>query len=207
VRLDPSTPGDYVRARVLVPRNPGVTWEPTLPPPTLADPLLPLCFAATPSCPSFGHRPSLSFSPQVLAVAHHTSLAPISSSPRCNPSPLLSPSCWCNLQLEFWWEEEGRRKGRTQVDLVVIFLFVLQFIWSSVHLCDSVDMLSRIFVGGRTTVVLVVSVNFAGLISGNHYENHVEICHIFPRSTYVFDSEVYFRRYCILNSARLLSKN
>jgi hypothetical protein len=57
--------------------------------------VLPLCFAATPSCPSFGHRPSLSFSPQVLAVAHHTSLAPISSSPRCNPSPLLSPSCWC----------------------------------------------------------------------------------------------------------------
>jgi hypothetical protein len=25
VRLGPSTPGDYVRARVLVPRNPGVT--------------------------------------------------------------------------------------------------------------------------------------------------------------------------------------
>jgi hypothetical protein len=28
VRLGPSTPGDYVRARVLVPRNPGVTWAP-----------------------------------------------------------------------------------------------------------------------------------------------------------------------------------
>jgi hypothetical protein len=25
VRLGPSTPGDYVRAQVLVPRNPGVT--------------------------------------------------------------------------------------------------------------------------------------------------------------------------------------
>ena len=25
MRLGPSTPGDYVRARVLVPRNPGVT--------------------------------------------------------------------------------------------------------------------------------------------------------------------------------------
>jgi hypothetical protein len=25
VRLGPSTPGDYVRARALVPRNPGVT--------------------------------------------------------------------------------------------------------------------------------------------------------------------------------------
>jgi hypothetical protein len=28
VRLGPSTPGDYVRARILVPRNPGVTDEP-----------------------------------------------------------------------------------------------------------------------------------------------------------------------------------
>jgi hypothetical protein len=28
VRLGPSTPGDYVRARVLVPRNPGVTVRP-----------------------------------------------------------------------------------------------------------------------------------------------------------------------------------
>jgi hypothetical protein len=30
VRLGPSTPGDYVRARVLVPRNPGVTLHPLL---------------------------------------------------------------------------------------------------------------------------------------------------------------------------------
>jgi hypothetical protein len=29
VRLGPSTPGDYVRARVLVPRNPGVTVMPS----------------------------------------------------------------------------------------------------------------------------------------------------------------------------------
>jgi hypothetical protein len=28
VRLGPSTPGDYVRARVLVPQNPGVTPGP-----------------------------------------------------------------------------------------------------------------------------------------------------------------------------------
>jgi hypothetical protein len=90
---------------------------------------------------------------------------------------------------------------------VVIFLFVLQFIWSSVHLCYSVEVLSRIFVGGQTTVVLVVSGNFSGVISDNRCENHVEFCHIFPRSTCAFDSEVYFRRYRILNSARLLSKN
>jgi hypothetical protein len=31
VRLGPSTPGDYVRARVLVPRNPGVTSSAIIP--------------------------------------------------------------------------------------------------------------------------------------------------------------------------------
>jgi hypothetical protein len=43
MRLGPSTPGDYVRARVLVPRNPGVTaaelqatpWPPSYKPPQL----------------------------------------------------------------------------------------------------------------------------------------------------------------------------
>jgi hypothetical protein len=98
------------------------------------------------------------------------------------------------------------REGKTQDDLVVVFLFVLQFISSSVRLCDSVEVLSRIFVGERTAVVLVVYGNFAEVISGNHCENKVELCHIFPRSIYVFDSDVYFRRYHILNSARLLSK-
>jgi hypothetical protein len=68
-------------------------------------------------------------------------------------------------------------------------------------------VLSRFFVGGRTVVVLVGSGNFVGVISGNNCENHVDLCHIFPRSTYAFDLEVYFRRYRILNSARLLSKN
>jgi hypothetical protein len=45
------------------------------------------------------------------------------------------------------------------------------------------------------------------VISGNHCENNVELCHIFPKSTYALDSEVYFRRYCFLNPTRLLSKN
>jgi hypothetical protein len=49
--------------------------------------------------------------------------------------------------------------------------------------------------------------DFTGVISCNHYENHVEFCHIFPWSTYAFDSVVYSRRYRILNSAKLLSKN
>jgi hypothetical protein len=63
------------------------------------------------------------------------------------------------------------------------------------------------FVGGQTTVVLLVSEDFAWVISGNHCENHVDLCHIFLNSTYALDSDAYFRRYRILNSPRLLSKN
>jgi hypothetical protein len=65
-------------------------------------------------------------------------------------------------------------------------------------------VLSKNFVGGRTTVVLVISRNFRGLISGNQWENHVEIFHTFPTSTYVLDSELYFRRYRCLNPGMLL---
>jgi hypothetical protein len=68
-------------------------------------------------------------------------------------------------------------------------------------------VLSRIFVGGRTAAVLVVSGDFSWVISGNQWENHVELCHTFPMSTYALDSELYFRRYRCLNLARLLSKN
>jgi hypothetical protein len=53
-----------------------------------------------------------------------------------------------SLQLENWWEEEEMREGRTQGDLVVIFVFVLQFIWLSVHLGELVEVLSRFLVVG-----------------------------------------------------------
>jgi hypothetical protein len=65
-------------------------------------------------------------------------------------------------------------------------------------------VLSRNFVGGRTVVVLVISGNFRGLISGNQWEKHVEIFHTFPMSTYALDSELYFRRYRCLNPGMLL---
>jgi hypothetical protein len=61
-------------------------------------------------------------------------------------------------------------------------------------------------VGGRTAVVLVISGNFCGLISGNQWENHVDLCHTFSTSTYALDSELYFRRYHCLNPGMLLSK-
>jgi hypothetical protein len=51
VRLGPSTPGDYVRARVLVPRNPGVNYPSycMYPRPTIRA----LCLTATPCSSRF----------------------------------------------------------------------------------------------------------------------------------------------------------
>jgi hypothetical protein len=68
-------------------------------------------------------------------------------------------------------------------------------------------VLSRNFVGGRTAVVLVVSGNFFWVISGNQWENHVELFHTFPMSTYALDSKLYFKKYRSLNPGMLLSKN
>jgi hypothetical protein len=65
-------------------------------------------------------------------------------------------------------------------------------------------VLSRNFVGGRTAVVLTISGNFRGLISGNQWENHVDLFHTFPTSTYALDLELYFRRYRCLNPGMLL---
>jgi hypothetical protein len=84
---------------------------------------------------------------------------------------------------------------------------VLQSNWLFVYLCESVEVLSRNFVGGRTAVVLSVSGDFLWVISGNHCDNQVELFHSFPKSTYALNSEVYFRSYRCLNPARLLSKN
>ena len=83
---------------------------------------------------------------------------------------------------------------------------MLQSIGLCVYLCESVEVLSRNFVSGWTAVVLRISENFSWAISGDQWENHVELCHTFPTSTYALDSELYFRRYCCLNPGMLLSK-
>ena len=83
---------------------------------------------------------------------------------------------------------------------------MLQSNWLHVYLCDLVEVLSRNLVGGRTAVVLGISENFSWAISGVQWENHVELCHTFPTSTYALDSELYFRRYRCLNPGMLLSK-
>ena len=48
----------------------------------------------------------------------------------------------------------------------------------------------QIFVGGRTAVVLGIFGDFSWEISDNQYENHVDLCHTFPTSTYALDSEL-----------------
>jgi hypothetical protein len=187
-----------------------VEGSPLFPPPkTLADPLVPLLVLQPPSLVlPLAATPSLSFFPPRTSIgSHNPSHCPHLLLSKVQPSPLGSPSSWCKPSIGVWWEEEGRRKERTQGDLVVIF-----FIYAAIQLVIRSSMwfgrgAVKNFVGGRTTVVLLVSGDFAWVISGNHCKNHVELCYIFPKSTYALDSEVYFMRYCILNSPRLLSKN
>jgi hypothetical protein len=113
------------------------------------------------------------------------------------------------VQISIWNLVKGRReeRRRSQGDFVInSCLFVLQFNRLDVYVCEWVEVLSRNFVGGRTAVVLAVSGHFSWVISGNQWENHVELCHTFPTSTYALDSELYFRRYRCLNTGMLLSK-
>ena len=51
-------------------------------------------------------------------------------------------------------------------------------------------MLSRNFVGGQTAVVLGISGNFSWEISGDQWENHVDLFFTFPTGTYALDSEL-----------------
>jgi hypothetical protein len=48
--------------------------------------------------------------------------------------------------------------------------------------------------------------NFSWVISGDQWDNFVELFHTFPTSTYALDSELYFKRYRCLNPGMLLSK-
>jgi hypothetical protein len=93
--------------------------------------------------------------------------------------------------LEGGRRKKRRRKGGTQGDFHDHFVvFVLQSNWLHVYLCDLVEVLSRNIVGGRTAVVLGIYGNFSWVISGDQWENHVELCHTFLTSTYALDSEL-----------------
>jgi hypothetical protein len=92
----------------------------------------------------------------------------------------------------------------------MIFVFVSCLIVQSNrlygYLCESVEVLARTFVGGRTTVALGISGNCSWEISGDQWENHVELYHTILTGTYALDSELYFKRYRCLNPSMLLSK-
>jgi hypothetical protein len=109
------------------------------PPPSL--PLFHSCSLPSPFLPPFS----------IAAAPHHTPTlaAPtIFPSLRCSPLRFDLLRVGTSLRLENWWEEEEKRKGITQGDIVVIFVFVLQFIWLSVHLGGLVEVLSRFLVAG-----------------------------------------------------------
>jgi hypothetical protein len=165
---------------------------------TLADhfySFLPLVWPPHPLPLALDVAPSLSLFSQVIAATppNPSRPHPISSSPRCHSFP-----AWIYValaQVSNWILVEGRRReerGRIQVDFEIIScLIVLQSNWLYVYLCESVEVLSINFVGGRTTVVVVISGNFSWVLSGDQWENHVELCHTFPTSTYALDSELY----------------
>jgi hypothetical protein len=92
----------------------------------------------------------------------------------------------------FWWREEGRKeRGRIKGDFCVYLLFICAAIQlNRCCVCELVEVLSRNLVGGRAEVVLAVSGNFSWVISDKQYENHVELCHTFPTSTYALNSEL-----------------
>jgi hypothetical protein len=85
---------------------------------------------------------------------------------KCRPSSFGSSSCCASFKWRIGGKNEGG-KGGTQGDLEVIYVFALKFNWLYVYLCESVEVMSRIFVGGRTAAVLVVSGDFSWVISGN----------------------------------------
>jgi hypothetical protein len=87
-------------------------------------------------------------------------------------------------------KKEGGREEPKMNSCLTFVGFVLQSIGLCVYLCESVEVLSRNFVSGWTAVVLGISANFRGLISGNQWDNHVELCHTFQTSTYALDSEL-----------------
>jgi hypothetical protein len=72
------------------------------------------------------------------------------------------------------WRIGGKEEKRIQGDFCDYLLFICAAIpLNRYYVCELVELLSRSLVGGRTTVVLVISGNFSWAISGDQWENHV----------------------------------
>jgi hypothetical protein len=160
--------------------------------PNRPSPLIPFLVAAAPFPLPCLAAPPLPLSSHVFAAT------PPNPSP---PSPPLQGAIPCRLDLRrvvqvpnwFWWREEGRKeRGRIQGDFCDYLLFICAAIpLNRCYVCELVEVLSRNLVGGRTARVLVISGNFSWVISGDQWDNHVELCHTFTTSTYALDSELY----------------
>jgi hypothetical protein len=65
------------------------------------------------------------------------------------------------------WRIGGKEEKRIQGDFFDYLLFICAAIpLNRCYVCELVEVLSRNLVGGRTTVVLVISVNFRGQLVG-----------------------------------------
>jgi hypothetical protein len=120
---------------------------------------LPLTLAAPLPLPSpLDAAPSHLLPPQTLAAT--TTQNPSPPPPLQGAAlPLGSPSCGCELSVGVWREEEGRRKGRTQGEFVIIFCCLcsaIKLIMCLSMRIGSVAVQKNRFSGGRTAVVLAV---------------------------------------------------
>jgi hypothetical protein len=99
--------------------------RPTSSPNPSRPPLIPLVFFSRPPLLSLGRRPLPSpisfFLKPLQPPPHKTLAAPHPPLSKVQPSPLGSPSYGCELSIGVWKGEEGRRKGRTQGEFVIIF--------------------------------------------------------------------------------------
>jgi hypothetical protein len=153
--------------------GPWITIRPTNPPLTLAAaPLFPPWDVAAAPSPllSLGRPPSpIFFLLKPLQPSPYKTLAP----PHFSPSSKVQPSRVvlrrvAAISIGVWREEGGREEPKVNLWLTFV-VFVLQSIGLCVYLCESVEVLSRNFVSGWTAVVLGISGNFRGLISGNQW--------------------------------------
>jgi hypothetical protein len=161
--------------------------------PTVGNPLVPPLNPSRPSIPIRLQPPPALFlcGPLPPSLPHSQVLAAaIPYNPGRHPPIFSSPSVvlprldLLRVGASFKWRIGGKKEGgkvETQGDLEVIYVFALKFNWLYVYLCKSVEVMSRIFVGGRTTAILVVSGDFSWVTIGNQWENHVELCHTIPR--------------------------
>jgi hypothetical protein len=135
-------------------------WSGPLVSPNPSRPPFPLGFLQPPPSPplSLGrHPPPIFFLLKPLQPSPPKTLATppfLFPPPRCSP-PAWFSVVWLRSQLEFGGRKKEGGREEPKVNLCLTFVvFVLQSIGLCIYLCESVEVLSRNFVSGWTTVVL-----------------------------------------------------